>query len=274
MLKARLVTALVLGPLLITAIWFLPTIAIAALLAAISALAAWEWTHLMGVVDAKARAGMVAAFLATLPPGYLFLDAVPGAGALFYAAVLLWFGAFIWLLIFSQRELSPPSPLVAALIGWVMLWLAWMALVYLHGYTGWGPFWQTFLLVLVWVADTGAFFGGKAYGKRRLAPAISPAKSWEGALIGGVAALAVALGLVLVLCPQTPPLFYLVAWSALIVAASVVGDLFESMLKRQRGIKDSGGILPGHGGILDRIDSLTAAAPFLAAGLAWWQNVM
>ena len=272
MFRARLLTALVLGPLLIVAIWLLSTAVVAVLLAAIAALAAWEWTHLMGVVDTRARAGLVAAFLATFPPGYLLLELVPGVELIFYVTVVLWFAALLWLLIFSRYELPAPTPLLAAVIGWLLLWSCWLALVYIHGYTNWGPFWHTFLLVLVWMADTGAYFGGKKWGKHRLAPAISPGKSWEGAIIGSLMAVLAGLLLVWVLRPLIPPLQILIAGSVVIAAVSVVGDLFESMLKRQRGIKDSGGVLPGHGGILDRIDSLTAAAPFLAAGLAWWQN--
>ncbi|MCG5547673.1 phosphatidate cytidylyltransferase [Halorhodospira halochloris] len=274
MFRARLITALVLGPLLIAAIWLLPTPAIAVLVAAVSALAAWEWTHLMGVEDTKARAGLVAAFMATLPPGYLLLDVTWAAEFIFYGAVLLWGCALLWLLIFSQRNIPAPAPAIAAVIGWLLLWPCWLALVYVHGHTNWGPFWHTFLLVLVWVADTGAFFAGKAWGKHRLAPSISPGKSWEGAIVGGVAGVIAGFGLIWALQPQIPPLVLVLAWSAVIVAVSVIGDLFESMLKRQRGVKDSGGLLPGHGGILDRIDSITAAAPFLAAGLAWWQSGM
>ncbi|MBK5937036.1 phosphatidate cytidylyltransferase [Halorhodospira sp. 9621] len=272
MLKARVLTALALGPLLLAAIWLLPTGVLAVLLGATAALAAWEWTTLIGVQDTARRAAIVGGFAATLLPGWLLLEAGVAAGGILYAVAGLWVGALVWLLLYSRRDLPAPSPLRAALVGWLVLWPCWLALVYLHGSTPWGPFWHTFLLVLVWAADTGAYFTGRAWGRHRLAPRISPGKSWEGALGGGAAALLGGGLLVLALQPQAPGLGALALLTVAVVVASVVGDLFESMLKRQRGVKDSGGILPGHGGILDRIDSLTAAAPVLAAGLAWWQS--
>ncbi|MBK1735088.1 phosphatidate cytidylyltransferase [Halorhodospira abdelmalekii] len=275
MLRARVVTALFLGPLLLAAIWLLPTAAIAWIVAAGAGVAAWEWTQLMGVSHLQRRAALVAAFLLTLVPGYgLLVWAPEWVPYIFYSTVALWLGAVGWLWLFTVRGLSAPSPLVAGIVGWLLLWPCWLALVYLHGHTPWGPFWHTFLLVLVWGADTGAYFGGRAWGRHRLAPRISPGKTWEGAIVGGGAAVSAGLLLLAVMQPAAPMWTYLVLLTVLVVVASVVGDLFESMLKRQRGIKDSGGILPGHGGVLDRIDSLTAAAPFLAAGLAWWQSGM
>jgi len=272
MLKARVLTALALGPLLLAAIWLLPTPVLAALLGGVAALAAWEWTTLIGVREQTHRAALVGGFVATLVPGWFLLEAGQGVVGILYTVAGLWVGALVWVILHGRRERPAPSPLWSAVAGWLVLWPCWLALVYLHGSTPWGPFWHTFLLVLVWGADTGAYFAGRAWGQRRLAPRISPGKSWEGATGGGVAALLGGGALVLALQPQAPGPVALGLLTVAVVVASVVGDLFESMLKRQRGVKDSGGILPGHGGILDRIDSLTAAAPVLAAGLAWWQS--
>ncbi|MFP4146797.1 MAG: phosphatidate cytidylyltransferase [Halorhodospira sp.] len=272
MLRTRVVTAAVLGPLLLGAIWLLPTAALALVLAGVAALAAWEWAGLVGLCDRRMQAGVVAVLLASLIPGWLVSGHDPGAQAALYAAAGLWLAVVIWLGLYARRGTPVPAGLGALGVGWLLLWPTWVALVYLHGQTPWGAFWVTFLLVLVWGADTGAYFAGRAWGRHRLAPRISPAKSWEGVLGGGVVAVLAGSLLVLLLAPEAPGPRFLLGLMVLVIIGSVVGDLFESMLKRQRAVKDSGGILPGHGGILDRIDSLTAAAPLLAAGLAWWQS--
>ncbi|MFP4131728.1 MAG: phosphatidate cytidylyltransferase, partial [Thiohalospira sp.] len=148
--------------------------------------------------------------------------------------------------------------------GLVALIPAWFSLVHLHGTTD-GPWWVLALMFLIWGADTGAYFAGRALGRHRLAPSVSPGKTWEGA-IGGLAlallagtAVAMAAGLAI------PTGFSLVA--AVTVAASVVGDLGESLLKRAADRKDSGTLFPGHGGVLDRVDSLLAATPVFVLGL-------
>ncbi len=272
MLKARVLTALVLGPALLAAVWLLPTGPVAAILGVIAALAAWEWTHLMGLKDTGGRLLALALFVVTLAGGWALLEIESAVPVVLVGAVGWWVLASLWTLAYGFGRGDGPPPLaLSAAVGWVVLWPCWLALVYLHGHTPWGPFWLTFLLLLVWAADTGAYFAGRAYGRHRLAPRISPGKTWEGVAGGAVLAVAVGAGLVAVLQPHAPPWLYLVLLLVAVVVVSVVGDLFESMLKRRGGLKDSGGILPGHGGILDRVDSLTAAAPVLAAGLAWWQ---
>jgi len=123
------------------------------------------------------------------------------------------------------------------------------------------------VLVLVWIADTAAYFVGRAWGRRKLAPAISPGKTWEGATGGVVGALAYAI----ILGAFTDHIVWApwLAAAAVLAAVSIVGDLFESAAKRQAGVKDSGALLPGHGGILDRIDSATATLPLAALLLPW-----
>lgn len=273
MLRSRVLTAALGGPLLLVAVWSLPTSAVAVVIAGLVGVASWEWLQLLGVGPAALRAGLTAAFLLSLLPGWLLLDSALDPAGLLYALASLWLGALAWLWRYARTDTLPvPAPGWGALVGWLVLWPCWLALVYLHGSTPWGAFWLTFVFALVWAADTGAYFVGRAWGRHRLAPRISPGKSWEGALGGAGCAVVVAAGLIAALRPAAPPLPAVAALAVLAVAASVVGDLFESMLKRQHGVKDSGGILPGHGGVLDRIDSLTAAAPVMAAGLAWWQN--
>ncbi len=149
----------------------------------------------------------------------------------------------------------------------------WVALIALHRHNSDGPYLVVFLLALIWAADSAAFFVGRRWGKTRLASRVSPAKSWEGA-VGGVLAAVVLAGLVsgfLGLGRDQFPLFLLL--SLVTAMISILGDLVESLYKRQAGLKDSGNILPGHGGVMDRIDSLTAAAPLFVAGLYCIENL-
>jgi phosphatidate cytidylyltransferase len=148
----------------------------------------------------------------------------------------------------------------------IVLIPTWLAVVALHESGEQGPLLVMYLLSLIWVADSGAYFSGRAWGKRKLAPSVSPGKSWEGVGGGALLSLAYAVGAaqVLGLPGNQWPLF--VVLSLVTVLFSVLGDLTESMFKRHAGIKDSGTLLPGHGGVLDRIDSVTAAAPVFVVG--------
>ena len=152
-------------------------------------------------------------------------------------------------------------------IGLVLLVPSWQGLVYLQGLEN-GPWWVLYAMSLVWAADTGAYFAGRSFGKRKLAPAVSPGKTLEG-LYGGIAATSLLALAVAAFSPAAQKMgvvgFLLV--SVMAVLASVLGDLFESMAKRHRGIKDSSQLLPGHGGVLDRIDSITAAVPVFVTGM-------
>jgi phosphatidate cytidylyltransferase len=148
-------------------------------------------------------------------------------------------------------------------MGLLLLVPAWSGLVDLHRVS---PWWLMYLFALVWGADTGAYFAGRAFGKHKLAPAVSPGKTIEG-MVGGIVltmTVMVAVGVFRELSPLRFAAF--AGLSLLTVLASVLGDLLESMVKRQAGVKDSGTIFPGHGGALDRIDSLTSAAPVFALG--------
>jgi phosphatidate cytidylyltransferase len=167
-----------------------------------------------------------------------------------------------------------PNALVAALLGWLILLATWVAIVQLQARSPW--------LVLaamasVWIADSAAFFTGRAFGRHKLAPSISPGKSWEG-VAGALATVALYAAALAVWSPgfgysgpRTPAaLATVVVLAVALAAVSVVGDLFESLLKRQRGVKDSGRLLPGHGGVLDRIDALTSAMPVAAVLATLW----
>jgi phosphatidate cytidylyltransferase len=173
-----------------------------------------------------------------------------------------WAAALVWLA--RWRPQRPASHGALAAAGVLALVPAWAALVWLHTS---GPVWVLILLGLVWIADTAAYFTGRALGRRRLAPLLSPGKTLEG-VWGGLLAVGLYSGiLALLLRLGAVEGVYFVLLGLLAAMVSVEGDLMESLLKRQRGVKDSGQILPGHGGALDRIDSLLAAAPVYALGL-------
>lgn len=182
------------------------------------------------------------------------------------AGVLLWAMIAVGLVFYRHSGNWPlPARLLALLLGLDLLWICVHSLVYLHYvYGGWM---LLLLFTLVWIVDIGAFFSGRRFGKHKLAPGISPSKTWEG-VYGGIAATLIWMLLVYALTDGWQPglLHYLLVGLAT-VAVSIVGDLFESVLKREAGVKDSGNLLPGHGGVLDRIDSVVAAAPIFVAGL-------
>lgn len=270
MLKWRVLTALPLAALILWVVWGAPAAVLPLLIAGVAGLGAWEWARLGGLEQPWARAAYTGAVL-------LLLGLLAGAGVAADPAWLLpgvlWWLAIAGLLLAQQwrggaLRLPPGLRLLA---GPPTLAFAWLGFTTLHASLQTGPFLVTLLLLLVWGADIGGYFAGRAWGRHKLAPAISPGKTWEG--VAGSVALALAAALLLWgLAPglgaPRPPLAWLVPVALVVVAFGIAGDLFESLLKRQAGVKDSGRILPGHGGILDRVDALLAAAPVLAAGLA------
>jgi phosphatidate cytidylyltransferase len=175
-------------------------------------------------------------------------------------AVVWWLVALFWIMLAPERV----HAVVAVIAGFLVLVPCWLALVHLATHTSPHYGWVLFTLALVWAADTGAYFAGRFFGKVPLAPRVSPKKTWEGVIGGLVVSGAVAaVGGAWLGVGGAPFIMLCVA----VAAISVVGDLTESMLKRAAGLKDSGSLFPGHGGALDRIDSVTAAAPTLVFGL-------
>ena len=262
MLKARLATALTLLAACIAAALFLPNRWWAALLLAPLALASWEWGALAGLRGMRRGLFAGAVLVTAWPIGQIAgvdggsLSRQPVVEAAVYAAsVAFWvLIALPWLM----RRWQVRSPLALAAAGWMALVPAWLALARLQA----EPERLLALLGVVWIADTAAFLAGRAWGQHRLAPAISPAKSWEG-VAGACAAVAVYYVALSIFTPEWR------GWSGALLFAgvtvmSVVGDLYESWIKRQAGVKDSGALLPGHGGVLDRIDSLNSSMPFAA----------
>ncbi len=266
-LTQRILTAIVLIPVVVGGVFLLPTAYLAPLLALIILLGGWEWARLAAIRSPGGKLlflGLLAAML-WLSSGLLSRPDL--------TLVLLLVAGGWWLLVTvdlirrRQVEAAGPgwSPLRAA-AGFIVLVPAWLAMMVLHGSGDQGPVLVIFLLVLIWVADSGAYFAGCRWGRIKLAPVISPGKTWEG--VYGAVAGALFCGGVLAWTGLVPGgMAVLLLICVLTTLVSVVGDLFESLLKRQAGVKDSGQLLPGHGGVLDRIDSLTAAAPVFLLGL-------
>ena len=266
MLKQRVITALILASLIIWGVLGLPTAGFAALFGLVVILAAWEWGGLLGRGHSGALgfAGLIVGLLALgwwQRENSLLLHGLLGAAAVF------WLLALVWLYRFSQTPHQRDPVLLLIPVGIVLLLPPWLALLALRETARFGAAYVLFLLFLIWIADSGAYFAGRAWGQRKLAPKISPGKTWEGAFGAFGTSLLMALfgAWLLGLGLAQWPGFMLL--SLIVVGFSIIGDLFESMIKRQRGVKDSSHILPGHGGILDRVDSLTAAAPLFLLGL-------
>jgi len=272
-LRWRVLTALILVPLALLVVWAAPRQALGIVVAGVLLLAAWEWTRLIVLESTAARIVFLAAVAAAIVLEWAYLRA-GWPPLILLAAALVWWGvAGAWLRRFSRRPEQGPPPMGARLLAGVVLCaLPWYSVLYLQAQGVHGPYWVTLLFLLVWGADTGAYFAGRAFGRRRLAPSISPGKTWAG--VGG--GLVIGVGLVAVYAwlgasagfgPGRVHWPWLLTAAVAAVLCSVAGDLFESMVKRQHGVKDSGGILPGHGGILDRIDGMIAAAPVIALGV-------
>lgn len=269
MLAIRVATAVVLVPLVVAGIVYLPTTAVALIVALLLALGAWEWARLLGWDNRIAR-GAYTVLYAVLVAALLTTDSVSGqvtavAGGLLAVACLCWLAGVYWLRRFPQGWAATLGrPRAGALLGLVWLCAAAVALPAIHAMPqGAGLLLTCF--VLVWGADTGAYFVGRTLGRHKLAPAVSPGKTIEGAVGGIVAALVVALIAGLWLGYSGGGLVLFVVLGGWIAVVSVLGDLTLSMFKRHAGIKDSGAFFPGHGGVLDRLDSVLAAAPWFAA---------
>lgn len=268
MLIKRVVTALVLLPGLLALVWWAPSFWVHTAFAGAGVLIAWEWAGLMQWTSARQRSSYAA--LVAIPLGITLIPeaavVVPWLAAL---SVLCWVCVISLFRGFPQNlQRHPPSAIALGLLGALLIVTTVTSLAQLHAMPN-GALRLLFVLFLVFAADTGAFLAGRSLGRRKLAPSISPGKTLEGAL-GGLLLCglwALTAGVWVFELVGIADVLGLLALSLLAAVASIVGDLTESMLKRRVGIKDSGTLLPGHGGILDRVDSILAAAPVMLLGL-------
>jgi phosphatidate cytidylyltransferase len=266
MLRTRVITALALMALLLPSLFWLPQSAWAMVIAAFIGVAAWEWGGLLGWRGAARitlgiATALLCAAIALAAPAAIgaagFAPAQPWVFALYGLAAVFW-GLVIPLWLRGKWALGGIPGL---LVGAVVLLPTWLAMVQLRAL---GPAVLLAVFAIVWMADISAYFAGRRFGRRKLAPSISPGKTWEGA-IGAVAGV-LLYGLIVghFFFAGLLPLPVWVGALFVVTAVSIVGDLFESLLKRKAGIKDSSNVLPGHGGVLDRIDSLTSTLPVVA----------
>jgi phosphatidate cytidylyltransferase len=266
MLKQRVITASILAILFLAALFMLPAIAWSVLVACIVMQGAWEWSKL-----AKMRGSTLWLFLTLMLVSYVallwmwqnFLPAqknqiqmlVYGVSFVFWVLLVpLWLKG-IW---------KSQNPLMLAVVGWIVLIPTGLAMLDLRAANP-QAWWLLGVMGLVWMADISAYFAGRKFGKNKLAPSVSPGKTWEG-VAGAMLGVTVYMLVVMAYSDMTQH-FSLYILAIFGVAFSVIGDLFESAIKRQAGVKDSGALLPGHGGLLDRIDALTSTLPLAAFAL-------
>ena len=279
MLRERVITAVILLALLIGAVTASSPLPFALLTIVLIGAAGWEWGRLCGLPRAGAIASGVVLGLACLAIAPLGggIGGVEFSAEAWGAIAALWVVGGALALRAGPDGFKKLHPLVRFLVGWVLIGAAWAALI-----ASWerGLAYLATVCALVWFADIFAYFGGRAFGKRKLAPTISPGKSWEGAISGLLAVIVSAVIVVVVTVHPHGNLFALlhdrfgmagmIAACTALVALAIVGDLVESLVKRVAGAKDSSGLLPGHGGVLDRIDALL---PVFPAALALVMNL-
>ncbi|MDH3589268.1 MAG: phosphatidate cytidylyltransferase [Gammaproteobacteria bacterium] len=261
-LRQRFATAMLVIVPLAAIIFFTPRIYGVLLLSFMVLAGAWEW----GGFFPKMNKPLRVAYVALIGIGMLIAWFGGGTAVMpvLWVAMVWWLFAFAWVLRFPT-----PVPVLLVLFGGLFVLVpGWLALARLHMQLG--PQWLTFFFFVIAAADTGAYFSGKAFGRTRLAPKVSPGKTWEGALGGLVFVLLIAVAGA-----------YWFGWSPIfmislclaVALASVIGDLTISMFKRHAHLKDSGSLFPGHGGVLDRIDSMSAGAPLFVIGLGWARSM-
>lgn len=272
MTRTRLLAALVMAPLAIAAVLLLPTPWMAALSAAAFLIGLWEWLKLTDIEDPIAR-GVLLVVNLLLMVALVWASRSNTGGSLVLLQIMVMIGvgwwclAALWLRHYDFASNHDGHARIFKLAAATLSVIpAWCALALIHASQPNGNRWLLLALAIVWAADSGAYFAGRRFGKVKLSPRISPNKTVEG-MIGGVAA---GMVLALVAAPfagasvkQLPYVAIVAIWTILF---SVVGDLFESLLKRHVGVKDSSHLIPGHGGVLDRIDSILAALPVFALG--------
>jgi phosphatidate cytidylyltransferase len=261
MIRQRVISAIFIAVLLVSAVLWLPAFWSTVALSGVLLLGAWEWSALAASGRPAARLAFIAAAIALCTTWWFASSTDAGLQAVLWGAVAGWSFAALWVFVLphhNRRVLVVAAGLMALSFAWVAL--ARMRLEWPEGHHV-----VLYALLIVWLADSGAYFAGRQWGRSKLAPTVSPGKTWAGLWGGAVACVLLALlsGWYFDL-----PLLELIVVTAVVGVFSVVGDLTESLCKRIAGVKDSGNLIPGHGGVLDRFDSLLAAAPLLMLGVS------
>lgn len=264
-LKSRVIASLILAPSMILALLYLPSFWLAMIIGLVSCAAAWEWASLVeDKLIAKCFYVLVCVLLIIAAGGYLPEE---------HVRFLMLLGSAFWVFVLLMLTFYQPSWLGNYILqgfltysGYFVIVVAWLAMVKLNQQK---PSLLLFLFLIVWMADTAAYFAGKKFGKNKLAEQLSPGKTREGLLGAVIGTLILSLTGVWWFELNIMQSVYFVILCVLTALISVVGDLFESLLKRNAGAKDSGSLIPGHGGVLDRIDSILAAAPGFVLGMYW-----
>lgn len=265
MFKTRILTAAIMVPVVVAMIWFLPVKWLALCIALLVALSAWEWAALMGWSKTWQRAAYVVAVEASLLIGFYL-----PIGIFLFIDLLLWLWAASATLLYANGKptLGLRNSWAQAIFGIIALSACWLAVNVLRQSTV-GPFLLLFAILLICAMDIGGYVAGRFLGKHLLMPRVSPKKTWEG-FAGGLILATIIVLIVGFWSGLNAAQWRIVSLVSLVtVLFAVIGDLFESMLKRHAGVKDSGTLLPGHGGVLDRVDSLIAALPIFALGAFW-----
>ena len=276
MLKTRIITALIWVPVSLAAILWLETVYLAYLFGLLMILGSWEWSGLCNIHNRWSRC--VYTGLSLFLMGYCYQAVTQYELVRFIFPIV----SMIWGLIFFGLVLMPANKMrnqvfnscFGALIGWILLIPTWLGWLWLHAIGEQGIVLLLVLFLLVWGSDTGAYFVGKWIGKTKLAPFVSPSKTLEGFYGGALLTLVMAYGLAQWLDLSGNSTVQFVSIGALVAIFSVIGDLFESAAKRASQVKDSGSAFPGHGGVMDRIDSLTAATPVYLLGFSWFPHLL
>lgn len=273
MLKHRIITAAILIPLVIWSILYASDQGFTYGLAVILFISAFEWNNFVNYKNKIS--GWVFSVVVTFC--FLYIEYLADLKLIQYTIYL----SLIWWLIslpllltfpFESSHLLQKKP-AKIIVGFVMLLSTFLALNLLRNSTGYGSGYVLYILVIIWIADSGAYFAGRKWGKHKLIPNVSPGKSWEGVVGAIVATLIAALIAIDILNINSAQSLMFVFITLVTVVYSIIGDLSESMFKRMANVKDSGHILPGHGGVLDRIDSLTSGLPVFLAGLWLMEHV-
>ena len=264
MLRLRIITALCMVAIFLPALFLMPSMLFSIATVPLVLIAGWEWSRLVKIRSVVARIGYLLLIVMTLCAASLWLglpDAFDPQRAqqLLLVAVGVWAFIFLWIQGYPSSAILWSARPILGLLGLILLVFTWIAIVTILNYQS-GQWLLLLAIVIIVLADVGGFFAGKYFGKHKLAPIISPGKTWEG-FVGGLLLEGVLVGSLVWYLSDHVTVLGLSLLVIPVALYSVLGDLFESMIKRHSGVKDSGRLLPGHGGVLDRIDGVMAALP-------------